>query len=244
MIISLCGFMTSGKTLAGEAFSKEQGLPFIDLDQYIEKQEKKTVLEIFRTKGESYFRTLEVKSLQEIIAENEQNNSSKVEVSAKANSSSKEHSTSAKKDLILSVGGGTPMNPECAKLLKEKTFCIYLQCSPAVLGERLSYLYHNRPSAVDLLAQATAAASTTATPLKADSSATTSAKEHSAEQSENKKLTKKQREELFTTWATEQLKTKEPHYLACSRAQINTDNFHLPTICSTLRSVLSESSTG
>ena len=205
--------MTSGKTLAGEAFSKEQGLPFIDLDQYIEKQEKKTVLEIFRTKGESYFRTLEVMCLQEIIAENEQNNSSKVEASAKANSSSKEHSTSAKKDLILSVGGGTPMNPECAKLLKEKTFCIYLQCSPAVLGERLSYLYHNRPSAVDLLAQATA-------------------------------KTKKQREEIFTAWATEQLKNKEPHYLACSRAQINTDNFHLPTICTALRSVLSEFSVG
>ena len=236
--------MTSGKTLAGEAFSKEQGLPFIDLDQYIEKQEKMTVLEIFRAKGESYFRSLEVKCLQKIIAENEQNNSSKVEVSAKANSSSKEHSTSAKKDIILSVGGGTPMNPECAKLLKEKTFCIYLQCSPAVLGERLSYLYHNRPSAVDLLAQATAAASATATPLKADSSATTSAKEHSAEQSENKKLTKKQREELFTAWAAEQLKTREPLYLACSHAQINTDNFHLPTICSALRSALSESSTG
>ena len=237
--------MTSGKTLAGEAFSKEQGLPFIDLDQYIEKQEKMSVLEIFRTKGESYFRTLEVKSLQEIIAENEQNNSSKVEVSAKANSSSKEHSTSAKKDLILSVGGSTPMNPECAKLLKEKTFCIYLQCSPAVLGERLSYLYHNRPTAVDLLAQATTtAAATSPTPLKADSSATTSAKEHSAEQPENKKLTKKQREELFTAWAAEQLKTREPLYLACSHAQINTDNFHLPTICSSLRSALSESSTG
>ena len=238
--------MTSGKTLAGEAFSKEQGLPFIDLDQYIEKQEKMTVLEIFRTKGESYFRALEVKCLQKIIAENEQNNSSKVEVSAKANSSSKEHSTSAKKDLILSVGGGTPMNPECAKMLKEKTFCIYLQCSPAVLGERLSYLYHNRPSAVDLLAQATAAATatTSATPLKADSSATTSAKEHSAEQSENTKLTKKQREQIFTAWAAEQLKTKEPHYLACSHAQINTDNFHLPTICSSLRSVLSEFSVG
>ena len=233
--------MTSGKTLAGEAFSKEQGLPFIDLDQYIEKQEKMTVLEIFRAKGESYFRALEVKCLQKIIAENEQNNSSKVEVSAKAKSSSKEHSTSAKKDLILSVGGGTPMNPECAKLLKEKTFCIYLQCSPAVLGERLSYLYHNRPSAVDLLAQATA---TAATPLKVDSSANTSAKEYSAEQSESKKLTKKQREALFTAWATEQLKSKEPHYLACSHAQINTDNFHLPTICSSLRSVLSESSTG
>lgn len=182
MIIALCGFMTCGKTLAGEAFSKEQGLQFIDLDQYIEKQEKMTVLEIFHQKGESYFRTLEIKCLQEIIAENS--------------------------DIVLSVGGGTPMNPECAKMLKEKTFCIYLQCSPAVLGERLSYLYHNRPTAVDLLAQATAA------------------------------KTKKQREELFTSWAAEQLKTREPLYKACSHAQINTDNFHLPTICSSLRSVL------
>lgn len=215
MIIALCGFMTCGKTLAGEAFSKEQGLEFIDLDQYIEKQEKMTVLEIFHQKGESYFRTLEVKCLQEIISKN--------------------------KDIVLSVGGGTPMNPECAKMLKEKTFCIYLQCSPAVLGERLSYLYHNRPSAVDLLAQATAAA---ATPLKADSSANTSAKEHSAERSENKKLTKKQKEELFTSWAAEQLKTREPLYKACSHAQINTDNFHLPTICYSLRSVLRESSVG
>lgn len=201
MIIALCGFMTCGKTLAGEAFSKEQGLEFIDLDQYIEKQEKMTVLEIFHQKGESYFRALEIKCLQEIIAEH--------------------------KDIVLSVGGGTPMNPECAKMLKEKTFCIYLQCSPAVLGERLSYLYHNRPTAVELLA-----------------SATTSAKGSTAEQSEHKKLTKKQKEELFTSWAAEQLKTREPLYKACSHAQINTDNFHLPTICSSLRSVLRESSVG
>lgn len=193
--------MTCGKTLAGEAFSKEQGLQFIDLDQYIEKQEKMTVLEIFHQKGESYFRTLEVKCLQEIISKN--------------------------KDIVLSVGGGTPMNPECAKMLKEKTFCIYLQCSPAVLGERLSYLYHNRPTAVELLA-----------------SATTSAKGSTAEQSEHKKLTKKHREELFTAWAAQQLNTREPLYKACSHAQINTDNFHLPTICSSLHSVLSESSVG
>ena len=208
MIIALCGFMTCGKTLAGEAFSKEKGLQFIDLDQYIEKQEKMTVLEIFHQKGESYFRTLEIKCLQEIISKN--------------------------KDIVLSVGGGTPMNPECAKMLKEKTFCIYLQCSPAVLGERLSYLYHNRPTAVDLLAQATAAA----TPPTTDLSANASSQDSAAEQSEHKKLTKKQREELFTVWAAEQLKTREPLYKACSHAQINTDNFHLPTICSSLRSVL------
>lgn len=187
--------MTCGKTLAGEAFSKEQGLQFIDLDQYIEKQEKMTVLEIFHQKGESYFRTLEIKCLQEIISKN--------------------------KDIVLSVGGGTPMNPECAKMLKEKTFCIYLQCSPAILGERLSYLYHNRPTAVELLA-----------------SATTSAKGSTAEQSEHKKLTKKHREELFTSWAAQQLKTREPLYKACSHAQINTDNFHIPTICSALRNFL------
>ncbi|MBE6244590.1 MAG: shikimate kinase [Bacteroidales bacterium] len=127
MIIALCGFMTSGKTLAGEALSEKTGRKLIDLDQYIEQKEGMDMESIFRVKGEAYFREKEEESLRQIVKNED--------------------------DIILSLGGGTPMNPKCAKILKEKTRCIFLTCSPKVLAERMLLLQDGRPLVKSLLAQ-------------------------------------------------------------------------------------------
>lgn len=58
--IYLCGFMGSGKTSAGQMASEALGVPFLDLDKYIEQREKRTIPEIFAESGESYFRELEI----------------------------------------------------------------------------------------------------------------------------------------------------------------------------------------
>ena len=55
----LIGMMGSGKSLIGKILSKKLNLDFIDTDQEIVKIEKKTITEIFKNKGEKYFRNIE-----------------------------------------------------------------------------------------------------------------------------------------------------------------------------------------
>ena len=126
MIIALCGFMTSGKTLAGEALSEKTGRKLIDLDRYIEQQEGMDMESIFREKGEPYFRKREEECLKQIVETED--------------------------DIILSLGGGTPMNPRCAAILKERTRCFFLTCNPKVLAERMLLLQDGRPLVKNLLA--------------------------------------------------------------------------------------------
>lgn len=126
MIIALCGFMTSGKTLAGEALSEKTGIRLIDLDQYIEQKEGLKMEDIFKEKGEPYFRKKEEECLKQIVEKED--------------------------DIILSLGGGTPMTPKCSAILKEKTRCFFLTCSPKVLSERMLLLQDGRPLVKNLLA--------------------------------------------------------------------------------------------
>lgn len=57
--IFMCGFMGTGKSKIGYELSKSLDFPFIDLDNYIEEQEGSTISEIFKEKGENYFREKE-----------------------------------------------------------------------------------------------------------------------------------------------------------------------------------------
>lgn len=82
MKIVLLGYMASGKSTIGRILAEKKQISFIDLDEYIEKMERKTVSEIFEQKGEIYFRKQEHIYLKELL-EKEGN-------------------------FILSLGGGTP----------------------------------------------------------------------------------------------------------------------------------------
>ena len=57
--IVLVGMMGSGKSLIGKILSKKLNLDFIDIDDKIEKSENRTVFDIFKKNGESYFRKIE-----------------------------------------------------------------------------------------------------------------------------------------------------------------------------------------
>ena len=57
------GMMGSGKSYIGYLISKKLNLTFIDIDNLIEKERGITISEIFKTKGEHYFRNLEEKLL-------------------------------------------------------------------------------------------------------------------------------------------------------------------------------------
>jgi shikimate kinase len=98
--VALIGFMGSGKTTVGLFLSKELSYPFIDLDDYIEEKEGKKITEIFSDKGEDYFRERESFYLNEVIDNYEK--------------------------VIISTGGGIILREKNRKLLKEKSFVIYL----------------------------------------------------------------------------------------------------------------------
>ncbi len=124
MIIALTGFMGSGKSSVGRRLSELLGCRFVDLDEVIEGHECRTIPEIFAEKGEAGFRAIEAEMLEMII---------------------NEYSSSADGSLVLALGGGTVMTPECAELIHEHTFCIYLRASVDTLVKNLEGEAAGRP---------------------------------------------------------------------------------------------------
>ena len=113
MIISLTGFMGSGKTTVGRIVADALGCPFFDLDELVVKKAGKDIPAIFAEDGEPAFRAIEAESLKAFIKKYAQSTT------------------------VLALGGGTLQNALSAKLVKEKTICIYLQASVDTLKERL-----------------------------------------------------------------------------------------------------------
>ena len=104
--IIIIGYMGAGKTTLGKALSKELGIPFYDLDWYIESRMRRTVEQIFAENGEEGFRKIEYNMLHE-VAEFE--------------------------DVIISCGGGTPCFFDNMDYLNQQGETIYLKATPEVL---------------------------------------------------------------------------------------------------------------
>lgn len=69
MIISLLGYMGSGKSHVSKNLSKKLNFPLIDLDQKISEDNLLSIPEIFQTKGEIFFRKEEKRVLENILNE-------------------------------------------------------------------------------------------------------------------------------------------------------------------------------
>jgi shikimate kinase len=63
VIVYLVGMPGSGKTVVGAELAARLGVPFIDLDAQIEREQGKPVGEIFAEHGEGAFRALEAAAL-------------------------------------------------------------------------------------------------------------------------------------------------------------------------------------
>ena len=110
--ITLIGMMGSGKTLVGQYLALRLGWTFIDLDERIVKDSGRSISDIFATDGEPAFRALELKTLTEVI-------------------------TSSESRTVLSLGGGTILQPACARLVREHSLCVRLTASASTLYDRL-----------------------------------------------------------------------------------------------------------
>lgn len=109
--IMLIGFMGSGKTTVGRQLAAAMKRPFIDMDAEIIKSEGMPITQIFSERGEEYFRKLETQLLQELSRNTV--------------------------PMVISAGGGVPIQPQNQSCLKELGMVVLLQTSTDVLVERL-----------------------------------------------------------------------------------------------------------
>ena len=65
--IVFLGMMGSGKTIIGSLISKKLKKDFFDTDKIIEEELKSSILDIFKNKGESFFRETEEKITLKIL---------------------------------------------------------------------------------------------------------------------------------------------------------------------------------
>lgn len=118
--IILLGYMGCGKSTIAKELSKKIAVPFIDLDEFIEKKVKMDIKTIFAEKGEIHFRKLEHECFVELLNLTE--------------------------PVIIGLGGGTPCYANNHELLKrEDVLSVYLKASIDTLVSRLSLNKSNRP---------------------------------------------------------------------------------------------------
>ncbi|MFV0540078.1 MAG: shikimate kinase [Aestuariibaculum sp.] len=121
MIVILIGYMASGKSTIGKILAKKLNCEFLDLDNYIESQENMVISDIFKSKGEIYFRKAETKYLKKVL--------------------------NTKSKLVLSLGGGVPCYNNNMQLIltAKNAVSVYLKASISTLANRLKNESANRP---------------------------------------------------------------------------------------------------
>ncbi|MES2616591.1 MAG: shikimate kinase [Bacteroidota bacterium] len=118
MKIYIIGMPGSGKTYLGRQLAQSLKLQFIDLDEWIEKKEKRLIRTIIQEKGEPYFRTVE----REVL-----------------------HMTADKNNFIISCGGGTPVFFDNMEWMKNEGIVIWLNTPLEIISERISKNITRRP---------------------------------------------------------------------------------------------------
>lgn len=115
--IYLTGFMGTGKSTIAHCLNKNYGMEQMEMDEQIATEEGKSIPDIFKEKGEEYFRGLETALLERL---------------------------SGKENAVVSCGGGTVMRSCNVELMKKNGKIVLLTASPETVYERV-HRTHNRP---------------------------------------------------------------------------------------------------
>jgi len=112
MNIVLVGFMASGKTSVGRRVAKRLGYRFMDMDQFIEKEQGRTISDIFAKEGEAHFRALETALLRRMLHQ---------------------------ENTVISCGGGIVTTSGNIDLLKQIGITVFLNADPEDILRRLEH---------------------------------------------------------------------------------------------------------
>lgn len=123
MRVFLIGFMGCGKSTVGKKLATKMELDFIDLDDEVVNQMGFSIQDAFALKGEGFFRE------QEALALKRYQNT---------------------KNVIISVGGGTPCFGDNMRTMLEAGIVVYIKMNKKELNHRLSQNRGNRPLLLSL----------------------------------------------------------------------------------------------
>lgn len=115
-IITLTGFMGSGKSVTGEILGRELGCRFYDIDSIIESKTGKPIAKIFKDDGEVSFRTAEAGIIKDTYRDI-------INSGIKA---------------VVALGGGALMNEESRLIAENSSTVIWLYSSLKSCVERLN----------------------------------------------------------------------------------------------------------
>ena len=118
-LVCLTGFMGSGKSTTARILAGQLGWLNTDLDRCITEATHMSIPEIFSKFGEAEFRRIEHEQLARVVAE----------------------SMATQKPRIISLGGGTIMQPQNMALLREAgAVLIWLHCPVEELLHRCAHI--------------------------------------------------------------------------------------------------------
>lgn len=106
----LVGFMACGKSTIGRLLARQLNLPFADSDEVIEEALGVAIAEIFRTKGEAYFRDIERDTIHGLLGE----------------------------ERLIAAGGGAFVDPATRGMIENSALTIWLDPPFEIIRRRLS----------------------------------------------------------------------------------------------------------
>ncbi len=113
--ITLIGFMGTGKTSVGRLVAEQLRFEYLDTDEVIQTSTGRSITDIFARDGETAFRALEARVVEELAARSK---------------------------IVISTGGGLPVNLKNLTSLKSHSLVVCLWSSPEKIWERVRHQSH------------------------------------------------------------------------------------------------------